>query len=76
MKPSVVTYSLKGGETVVLSSDGAADSFVGNGMADVINNSTKLPEQLCKSVVDAALSNTGKPCDDITVAAFHIFEAA
>ena len=75
MKPSIITYPLKGGETVVLTSDGAADSFVGDNMADVINNSPKLPEPLCKSVVDAALSSTdGIPCDDITVAAFHIFE--
>lgn len=74
MKPTVVTYPLKGGETVVLTSDGAADSFRGNGLADVINNSVKLPEQLCKGIVDVAINNTGKPCDDITVAAFHIFE--
>lgn len=75
MKPTIVTYPLKGGETVVLSSDGAADSFTGDKMADVINNSSKMPEPLCKSVVDAALSSTNNvPCDDITVAAFHIFE--
>ncbi len=76
MKPSIITYPLKGGETVVLTSDGAADSFGGDGIADVINNSTKMPEQLCKTVVDEALNITGKPCDDITVAAFHIFRAA
>ncbi|MCH5164609.1 MAG: SpoIIE family protein phosphatase [Clostridiales bacterium] len=75
MKPSIITYPLKGGETIVLTTDGAADSFEGDGLADVINNSVKLPEELCKRVVDAALNNTGEPCDDITVAAFHIFES-
>ena len=76
MKPTVMTYSLKGGETVVLTSDGAADSFGGDGLADVINNCAKLPEQMCKSVVDCALKNTdGIPCDDITVAAFYVFES-
>lgn len=75
MKPTIITYPLKGGETVVLTSDGAADSFSGDAIADVINNSPKMPEQLCKTVVDEALKLTGKPCDDITVAAFHIFLA-
>ncbi len=75
MKPNIITYPLKGGETVVLTSDGASDSFVGDGLADIINNSAKLPEQLCKAVVDNALKNTGNPCDDITVAAFHIFKS-
>ena len=75
MKPTIITYPLKGGETVVLTSDGASDSFSGDSMADIINNSVKLPEQLCKAVVDGALKNTRSPIDDITVAAFHIFEA-
>lgn len=75
MKPTIVSYSLKGGETVVFTSDGAS-VFGGNGLCDLINNSSKLPEELCKSVVGEVLSQSGKPADDITVAAFHIFEAA
>lgn len=75
MKPSIMSYALKGGETIVLTSDGAADSFNGDKLADIINNSSKLPEELCKAVVDAAISETGSPIDDITVASFHIFEA-
>ncbi|MBR2968075.1 MAG: SpoIIE family protein phosphatase [Clostridia bacterium] len=74
MKPTIVSYPIKGGETIVFTTDGAADSYQGNALADVINNSTKLPAELCKMVVDGALRNTGSPIDDITVAAFHVFE--
>lgn len=75
MKPTIVSYQLKGGETVVIATDGAADSYPPDGLADVINNGSKLPDELCRTVVNGAIKNTGVPCDDITVAAFHIFES-
>jgi len=75
MKPTIVSYPLKGGETVVITTDGAVDSYPPDGLADVINNGSKLPDELCKTVVNGAIKNTGAPCDDITVAAFHIFES-
>lgn len=75
MKPSVTTYPLSGGETVVITSDGAADGYCGDELADVINNFSRLPSELCKRVVKGALKSNEPPSDDITVAAFHIFES-
>ncbi len=74
MKPSIVTYQLAGDETVLLTSDGAA-VFAANELCDIINNASKLPEPLCKRIVDAAIQKAGRGMDDITAAAFHIYEA-
>lgn len=72
MKPSVISYKLSGDETVLLTSDGVS-VFNENELCDIINGASKLPEPLCKKVVEAALSKGGGS-DDITAVAFHIYE--
>ncbi len=71
MRPSVLTYTFKGGETLVFASDGIASS---DALIDVINNGDKFPQPLCRRMVDFALKQ--KKADDCTAVAFHIFKSA
>lgn len=71
MRPSAISYTFEGGETLVFASDGIP---CGDALIDVINESEKYPQPLCRKVVDFAVKQ--KKEDDCTAVAFHIFKSA
>lgn len=76
MRPCIVSRIMKAGEVAVLTSDGVADCFAGDGLADFINKLAPYnPQTLASAVLDKALAlSGGKAKDDMTVLATRVFE--
>lgn len=76
MRPYIVSRVMHGDEVAVLVSDGVADCFEGDGLADFINKLPPYnPQALCSAVLEKALSlSGGRARDDMTVLATRVFE--
>lgn len=75
MKPKVTTRKIKSGEMIVLTSDGVADSYSGDGLANAINNQRTInPQKLASSLLEETLKlNKDIAKDDMSVVAARVF---
>ena len=74
LRPTVVRKQLSAGETVVFVSDGIADCFEGDALADFINSlPSHNPQTIADSVLRRAADKGGRQ-DDMTVLCARVFE--